>query len=68
MIGLDSYSRQVFINLDPILICVGLWIDCLFGVRKVAVCFLWLLLPGGCGVAGGALLAETAWCDPPSFL
>ena len=67
MAGLDSYSRQVFICLDPILIYVSLSVDCLFEIRKVAVCFLWLSLPGGCGVAGGALLAETAWCDP-SFL
>ena len=59
MIGLDSYSRQVFIYLDSILICVGLWVDCLFEVRKVAVCFLWLSLPGDFGVADEALLAET---------
>ena len=26
MIGLDSYSRQVFIYLDPILIYISLWI------------------------------------------
>ena len=31
-------------------------------------CFHWLSLPGGCGVAGGALLVEAAWCGPPSFL
>ena len=67
MIGLDSYSRQLFIYLDPILIYISLWIDCLFGIRRVAVCFLWLSLPGDCGVTGGALLAETAWCGPPSF-
>ena len=24
-------------------------------------------LPGGCGVADGAVLAETAWCGPSSF-
>ena len=29
-------------------------------IRKIAICFLWLSLPGGCEVAGGALLAETA--------
>ena len=27
MIGLDSYSRQVFIYFDPILIYINLWID-----------------------------------------
>ena len=37
MIGLDSYSRQVFIYLDPILIYISLWIDCLFEIRKIAV-------------------------------
>ena len=37
MIGLDSYSRQVFIYLDPILIYISLWIDCLFEIRKTAV-------------------------------
>ena len=46
MIGLDSYSKQVFIYLDPILIYSSLWIDCLFEIRKIAVCFLWLSLPG----------------------
>ena len=30
MIVLDSYSRQVFNYLDPILIYISLWIDCLF--------------------------------------
>ena len=37
MIGLDSYSRQVFIYLDTILIYISLWIDCLFEIRKIAV-------------------------------
>ena len=46
MIGLDSYSRQVFNDLDPILIYISLWIDCLFEIRKIAVGFLWLWLPG----------------------
>ena len=59
MIGLDSYSRQVFIYLDPILIYISLWIDCLFEIRKTAVCFLWLSLPGDCRVTDEALLAET---------
>ena len=60
MIGLDSYSRQVFIYLDPILIYISLWIDCLFEIRKNAVCFFWLSLPGDCRVTDeGALLAET---------
>ena len=37
VIGLDSYSRQIFIYLDPILIYISLWIDCLFEIRKIAV-------------------------------
>ena len=59
MIGLDSYSRQVFIYLDPILIYISLWIDCLFEIRKIAICFLWLSLLGGYRVTDEALLAET---------
>ena len=59
MIGLDSYSRQVFIYLNPILIYISLWIDCLFEIRKIAVCFLWLLLPADYRVTDEALLAET---------
>ena len=59
MIGLDSYSRQDFIYLDPILIYISLWIDCLFEIRKIAVCFFWLLLPGDYRVTDEALLAKT---------
>ena len=59
MIGLDSYSRQVFIYLDPNLIDISLWIDCLFEIRKIVVCFLSLSLPGDCRVTDDALLAET---------
>ena len=59
MIGLDSYSRQVFIYLDLILFYISLSIDCLFEIRKIAVCFLWLSLPGDYRVTNEALLAET---------
>ena len=59
MIGLDSYSRQVFIYLDPILIYISLWNDCLIEIRKIVVCFLWLSLPGDYRVTDEALLAET---------
>ena len=59
MIGLDSYSRQVFNYLDPILIYYSLWIDCLSEIRKIAVCFLWLSLPGYYRVTEEDLLAET---------
>ena len=59
MIGLVSYSRQVFIYLDPILIYFSFCIDCLFEIRKIAVCFLWLSLPGDYRVTDEALFAET---------
>ena len=59
MIGLDSYSRQVFIYLDPILIYISLWIDCLFEICKIAIGFLLLSLPGDYRVTDEALLAET---------
>ena len=59
MTGLDSYSRQVFNHLDQILIYVSLGIDCLFEIRKIAVCFHWFSLPGDCRVTDEALLAET---------
>ena len=44
MIGLDSYSRQVFNYLDLILIYISPWIDCLFEIRKIAVCRLQIIL------------------------
>ena len=59
MIGLDSYSRQVFIYLDHVLIYISLWINRLFEIRKIAVCFLWLSLPGDYRVTDEALLVET---------
>ena len=59
MIGLDSYSSQVFNYLEPMLIYISLWIDCLFEIRKIAVCFIWLSLPGYYRVTDEALLAET---------
>ena len=59
MIGLDSYSRQVFNYLDPILNYISLWIDCLFEIRKIAAYFLWLSLPAYYRVTDEAYLAET---------
>ena len=59
MIGLDSYSKQVLNYLATILIYISLRIDCLFEIRKIAVCFLWLSLPGNYRVTDEALLAET---------
>ena len=50
MIGLDSYARQFFNYLDPILIAISL-----FEIRKIAVCFLWLSLPGHYRVTGEVL-------------
>ena len=44
---------------EVILIYISLWIDCLFEIRKIAVCFLWLSLPGDYRVTDEALLAET---------
>ena len=58
MIKLND-DRQVFIYLDHILIYISLWINCLFEIRKIAVCFLWLSLPDDYRVTDEALLAET---------
>ena len=51
--------KQVFIYLDPILINISLWIDCLLEIRKIAICFFWLSLPGDYRVTDEALLAKT---------
>ena len=59
MIGLDSYSKQVSIYLDLILIYISLRIDCLFKIRKIAICFPWLSMPDDYRVTDEALLAET---------
>ena len=48
-----------FIYLGPVLIYISLWVDCLFEIRKIAVCFLWLLLPDDYRVTDEALFAET---------
>ena len=64
MIGLDSYSRQVLNYLDPILIYISFFlIDCLFEIRRLALCFLLLSLPGHYRVTNEALLAETMYTD-----
>ena len=59
MIGVDEYSRQVFNYVYPILIYISLWIDCLIEIRKIAICFIWLSLPGHYRITDEALLAET---------
>ena len=56
---LVTYSRQVFIYLDPILIYINFWINCLFEIRKIAGFFLSLSLSGDYTVTDEALLAET---------
>ena len=61
MIGLDLYSRHI-------LIFISLRIDCLFEIRKISECFLWLSLPGHYRVTDEALLAEITQYDPSSFL
>ena len=57
MIGLDSYSRQVFYLFGP---HFDLYqsLNRLFDIRKIAVCSLWLSLPGDYRVTDEALLAE----------
>ena len=44
--------------------CISSWsllifLLCLFEIRKIAVCFLWLSLPGDYRVTDEALLTET---------
>ena len=51
--------NKVFNYLDPILIYIRLWNDCLSEIRKTAVCFLWLPFSGHYRVTDEALLAET---------
>ena len=73
--------NQVIFTLDticmPIIIRIiaqgfsryfSLWIDCLFEIRKIAVCFLWLSLPGDCRVNDEALLARNYVVWPTFFL
>ena len=59
IVGLDSYSGQGFNYLDPILIYISLWINCLFEIIKIAICYLWLSLPGHYRVTDEALLTKT---------
>ena len=60
MIGLDSYSRQVFNYLDPFFLFISVFKSTAYlKFAKIAVCFLWLSLPGDCKVTDEALLAET---------
>ena len=56
---LFAYGKNRLFYLDPILIYISLRIDCLFEIRKIAVCFPWLSMPGDYRVTDEALLAET---------
>ena len=60
MIGLDSYSRQVLIIWTPFWFISVFESTAFFEIRKIAVSFLWLSLPGLYRVTYEALLAETA--------
>ena len=54
---IEHLHEEVY--LDPILIYISLWIDCLFEICKIAVCFPCLSMPGDYRVTDEALLAET---------
>ena len=58
MIVLDSYSRQVFIYLDPISF-MSVFESTAYLKFAELQCFLWLSLPGDYRVTDEALLAET---------
>ena len=65
IIGLHSYSGRFLIIWTPF------WFISVFestAYRKIAVYFLWFSLPDHYRVTDEALLAETAWYDPSSFL
>ena len=57
--SVETHILDRFYLFVPILIYISLWIDCLFEIRKIALCFLWLSLPGDNRVTDEALLAET---------
>ena len=60
MIGLDSYSRHVFLFIWTLFWFISVFEStaCL-KFEKNAACFIWLLLPGDYRVTDEALLAET---------
>ena len=55
----DAIVYDYIANIKYSMKLLCLWIDCLFEIRKIAVCFLWLSLPGDYRVTDEALLAET---------
>ena len=68
IIGLDTYSRQRFIYLDPILIYISFLFHCLFEIHKIASCFPWLSLQSHYRVTDQAFLAETLKHGPSTFI
>ena len=65
--GFGVWLRVLLVAL-PGLFCLPFWIHCLFEIHNIAVCFLWFSLPGHYSDTGEALLAETTYYDPSSFL
>ena len=60
IVSVPDHCLSFYFNyLDPIMIYISLLIDCLFEINDIAVCFLWLSLPGHYWVTDEALLAET---------
>ena len=51
-------QRRIYMCTDPDSSVNGMF-DCLFEIRKIAVCFPWLSMPGDYRVTDEALLAET---------
>ena len=68
IISLDSYCRQRFTHLDPILIYINLWIDCLSEIHKIATGFLWFSLQSHYRVTDEAFIAETSKYGPSTLL
>ena len=54
-----SGGSSIFVNFLALNAKLKCLIDCLFEIRKIEVCFLWILLPGDYRVTDEALLAET---------
>ena len=47
ILSVPDHCLSFYFNyLDPILIYISLRIDCIIEIRKIAVYFLWLSLPG----------------------
>ena len=55
----EILSHGIYQSVSLFLQPIKLLETCLYEIRKIAVCFLWLSLPGDCRVTDVALLAET---------